>query len=245
MRSIELSFQEYKDSLMAHGTLLEFLYDTQSLLCQKYGLEINDTLRQQLKGPIIALGGFSGVGKDTLGLGLQTLFREFLDMDLPIYGAGSFMRSYARELGYEEANLDEFLNEIKENEEFAKEVDFHIDAATLTDAITKQKGSFIGRMAPFAIGGFGFTIWLRTDLQVIASRLTSDSKRAEFGLSYEEVLRKVQNRDHADRIRLERIYKVNLDDLIRKVDLVLDNTESVIKNTIHQAYTAVITHYNL
>ena len=245
MQSIQLSSQEYRDPIMAHGTLLEFLYDAQTRLCQEHGLVINETLHKQLKGPVIALGGFSGVGKDTLGLGLQTLFHNLLNIDLPIYGAGSFMRSYARELDYPEANLDEFLNEIKENEEFAKEVDFHIDEATLAQAIMKQKGIFIGRMAPFAIGGFGFTIWLRTDLQVIASRLVGDSKRAEFGLSYEEVLRKVQNRDHADRIRLERIYKVNLDDLIRKVDLVLDNTESVIKNTIHQAYNAIVKYYNL
>jgi cytidylate kinase len=208
-------------------------------------LNITEDCRKQVLGPVIAIGGFSGVGKDTLGSGLQKLLREKNKIELPILGAGNIIRTYAKELGYKESELDLFLMKSKSDEDFSRKLDYYIEEKTLTEALEKKHGIFIGRMAPFSIGRWGYTIWMETDLEEIAKRIIHDPLRAEYGLSYEEVLIKVINRDIADKERLERIYGIKLQNYISKVNCLLNNTKNDIPTTIMFAFKKIAQYYEL
>ena len=52
---------------MDNKTLLPFLKTYEIEICQKLGYGASTIL----EGPLITIGGFSGVGKDTLALGLK------------------------------------------------------------------------------------------------------------------------------------------------------------------------------
>lgn len=217
---------------MNNRTLLPFLKTFEKELIK----EFNFTSETILKGPLVSVGGFSGVGKDTLALGLKKRFLEDYKVDVPIFGAGDFVRDYARKSGYSDQKLDEFLHSMKNDEEFARKVDFYVDKQTLRDGLTFQKGIFIGRMAPFALGTWAARIWLFVNPEIRAARLVQDPNRQEFGLSESEILKRMERRDINDKIRLERIYNIKIDKLIQSVEIPIDNSYNTIIQTINNAY---------
>ncbi|MHA2363170.1 MAG: cytidylate kinase-like family protein [Candidatus Hodarchaeales archaeon] len=223
---------------MQSRTLLPFLSGLESKICQRLGLSITS----QIEGPLITIGGFAGVGKDTLALGLQKRFLEDpnFDIELPIFGSGDFMREYSRQMGYADERLDEFLQFIKNDQEKIKEIDFHIDKQTLEKGMLLQKGIFIGRMSPFVLGSWSTMIWVYVKPEERAKRLIKDPNRAEYGLSVEEVLDRMKSRDESDITRLERIYEVDFNTLINSVDIKIDNSLNTIEETIRIAYNEII-----
>ncbi|MHA1991686.1 MAG: hypothetical protein ACW981_11555 [Candidatus Hodarchaeales archaeon] len=230
---------------MKSGTQLPFLYEKEEELCKAQNLKLDDFPYRQLSGPVIAIGGYSGVGKDTLASGLKLLFKKKYRIDLRTIGAGTIMRNIAVDEGFDEAHLDAFLAKLKEDKEFGNEVDRRMEERTLTKAITMKKGIFIGRMAPFAVGGWGFSIWVKTDIEVNASRIISDPHRPEYGMNFEEVLNGLGTRDKEDKARLELNYETSLDNLIEKSDLILDNSNSDIDETLRIAFDATRRFYKL
>ena len=66
---------------MNYYSFLPFLHDYETNLCKD--LHINSP--KDLKGPIIAIGGFSGVGKDTFAINLRDKLRSH-GITLNIYG---------------------------------------------------------------------------------------------------------------------------------------------------------------
>ncbi|MHA1975138.1 MAG: AAA family ATPase [Candidatus Hodarchaeales archaeon] len=195
-------------------------------LLQEYEKEIFDKHLPQIKqrkNPIIAIGGFSGTGKDTVAKFIHDFFQQKFGLSLTISGAGDFVRKIAVQSGFEERNLDEFMKYIKDNQnkDFAQKIDLEIEKHALRQALL-EGGIFIGRMAPFAIGTHGLTIWLEVSSHVIADRISKDPQRSEFGMDTEELITRIKSRDHTDGSRLEEIYKISFRDK-KNFDLVLRN----------------------
>lgn len=224
---------------MEFFTFIPFLHDFEQQLCR----ELHISSPKDLQGPIIAIGGFSGVGKDTLGVSIRERLKS-LGINLKVYGSGQYIREYSRRMGYPDAHLDDFLQAIRNDENFAQEVDHFVDKQTLSEALGRGQGIFIGRMAPFVIGSWGLTIWVSVDPSTRASRLVTDPKRPEYGLSKEEVFERIERRDNNDIARLERIYSINFHDLIKKIDCQLENTHNTIQKSENIAFDSIISKYN-
>jgi len=200
------------------GTFIPRLKDFEKSLLNDNAREIKEN-----SNPIIAIGGFSGTGKDTVALFVKSYFREFHNLSLKIIHAGEFVRKIAVESGWDEKNMDEFMAHIKntQDEDFAQKVDIGIEKHALKTALL-QGGIFVGRMAPFAIGTYGTTIWLEVAAYVIAKRISSDPDRAEFHMDHDALINKIQSRDKTDGERLERIYQISFRDK-KNFDLTLRN----------------------
>ncbi|MHA2306766.1 MAG: cytidylate kinase-like family protein [Candidatus Hodarchaeales archaeon] len=179
--------------------------------------------------PIIAIGGFSGTGKDTVALFIHDFFKVYQNINLKITGAGEFVRKIAVESGWNERNLDEFMEHIQktQNDQFALKVDIEIEKWALKTALL-EGGIFVGRMAPFAIGSNGLTIWLEVAAKVIARRISMDKKRPEFGMDESELIQRITLRDRTDGKRLENIYGISFRDK-KHFDLTLRNEGFSIK----------------
>ncbi len=190
---------------------------------EKQFLEEFSTIINTRTNPIIAIGGFSGTGKDTVAQFIHQYFEQNHKVSLKITGAGDFVRKIAVESGWKERNLDEFMKHIKttQDQEFAKKVDLEIEKYTLKSALLKG-GIFIGRMAPYTIGSNGITIWLEVAARVIANRISHDVNRSEFGMNEEELIQRIKSRDRTDGERLEQIYGISFRDK-KYFDLTLRN----------------------
>ncbi len=200
------------------GTLIPRLKEYEKSLLSEFSQEIHGN-----KTPIIAIGGFSGTGKDTVALIIQKYFETHHHLSLKLIHAGEYIRKIAVESGWDEKNMDEFMEHIKntQDNEFAEKVDLEIEKHALKTALLKG-GIFVGRMAPFAIGTHGTTIWLEVAAQVIVQRITNDPTRSEYRMNEEELIKKIQSRDQTDGDRLERIYHVSFRDK-KHFDLTLRN----------------------
>lgn len=225
---------------MVYYTLIPFLHNYETELCN----DLHISSPNDLKGPLIAIGGFSGVGKDTLAINLRDQLKSH-GINLKIYGSGQHIREYARRMGFSEAHLDDFLEQIKHDENFANEVDHFVDKQTLAEALGRGQGIFIGRMAPFVVGHWGITIWVSVQPETRATRLITDPNRPEYGLSKDEVFRRIQKRDENDIARLERIYNIQLASLINHVDCNLENTHNTIKKSETIALEKILEKYHL
>lgn len=226
---------------MVYNTYLPFLEIHERKVSERLHIKsISD-----IKGPLIAIGGFAGVGKDTLALNLRDRLNAEFGIDLKIYGAGAHIREYARREGFSGGRLDEFLNKIKNDEIFARDVDHFADKQTLSQALGSGRGIFIGRMAPLALGKWAVSIWVSVDPKIRAARLVNDGNRPEYGMSEEEVFSRIEKRDNDDISRLERIYSIslNLSDIEEKIDLLLDNTDNSIEQSTEIAYSIIKSKY--
>jgi cytidylate kinase len=202
------------------GTFIPRLKDFEKSLLNEYKQEIKDR-----NTPIVAIGGFSGTGKDTVALFVKSFFQDHHNLTLKLTHAGEFVRKIAVESGWDEKNMDEFMAHIKntQDEDFAQKVDIGIEKHALKTALL-QGGIFVGRMAPFAIGTYGTTIWLEVAAHVIAKRISNDPDRPEFHMDQDSLIKKIQSRDKTDGERLERIYKISFRDK-KNFDLTLRNEE--------------------
>ena len=220
------------------GTFIPRLKDFEKSLFNDFAQQINENLN-----PIIAIGGFSGTGKDTVALFVKSFFQNNHNLTLKLIHAGEFVRKIAVESGLEEKNLDEFMTHIKntQDEDFAKKVDIGIEKHALKTALL-QGGIFVGRMAPFTIGTHGTTIWLEVAASVIAERISSDPERSEYHMDHEELINKIQSRDKTDGERLERIYEIsfrdkkNFDLTLRNETFNLSQLQSIIEELLIQKY---------
>ena len=200
------------------GTFIPQLRNYEKELLRKFSTKI-----EKRTTPIIAIGGFSGTGKDTVARFVQLYFKENYKISLKIIGSGDFVRKIAIESGWEEKNLDEFMKHIQktQNENFAKKVDIEIEKQALKSALL-EGGIYIGRLAPYAIGTHGITIWLEVAAKVIADRISKDVNRSEFGMNKEELVQRIRSRDKTDGERLEQFYGISFRDK-KKFDLILRN----------------------
>ncbi|MFX1516959.1 MAG: AAA family ATPase [Promethearchaeota archaeon] len=200
------------------GTFIPHLRDYEEEIIREFSTEI-----EKRTTPIIAIGGFSGTGKDTVARFVQLYFKENHKISLKIIGSGDFVRKIAVESGWKEKNLDEFMKHIQktQNEDFARKVDMEIEKQALKNALLKG-GIFIGRLAPYAIGTHGITIWLEVAAKVIAARISHDVNRSEYGMNEEELIQRIRSRDRTDGERLEQFYGISFRDK-KQFDLILRN----------------------
>jgi cytidylate kinase len=200
------------------GTFIPQLQDYEEDLLKKFSTKIKKRTK-----PIIAIGGFSGTGKDTVARFVQLYFQENYKISLKITGSGDFVRKIAIQTGWEEKNLDKFMKHIQttQHEDFAKKIDLEIEKQALKNALL-EGGIFIGRLAPYAIGTHGITIWLEVAAAVIADRISQDKNRSEYGMNKEELIQRIRSRDKTDGERLEQIYGISFRDK-KKFDLILRN----------------------
>ncbi len=223
------------------GTFVPFLRDFEKKL-----LEENTRVINARTTPIIAIGGFSGTGKDTVASFVQQYFERKHQIPLKITGAGDFVRKIAIESGWKERNLDEFMKHIQttQNQEFARKVDIKIEKYALKTALL-EGGIFIGRMAPYAIGSNGITIWLEVAARVIANRISRDTNRSEFGMSEEELIQKIKSRDSTDGRRLEKIYGISFRDkkyfdlTLRNEGYSIEELKEIIEQFLDTKYTII------
>jgi len=216
------------------GTFIPCLLEYENQLFKNY----KDLIRNR-NLPIIAIGGFSGTGKDTVAKFVQEYFQREMGILLKISSAGDFVRKIAKESGYEEKRIDEFMKFIKEtqNQEFAQKVDIEIEKKALKQALLTG-GIFVGRMAPFAIGTHGITIWLEVSARIIAQRLSQDKFRSEYGMNQNELVKRIKSRDETDGMRLEEIYgisfrdKKNFDLVLRNEGFSINELKSIIKKLL-------------
>ncbi len=206
------------------GTYIPALREYESQLYE----EFSSVIKKRTK-PIIAIGGFSGTGKSVTALFIQEYFKKFHNIDLKITEAGDFVRKIAIDSGWKERNLDEFMKHIQltQNEEFAQKVDLEIEKRALKTALL-EGGIFIGRLAPFAIGTNGLTIWLEVGASVIAQRISNDRKRPEYGMDINELIQRIKKRDRTDGERLENIYGISFRDK-KNFNLTLRNEGITVK----------------
>lgn len=200
---------------MAGRTWLGFLESAEKEIAKDLGLETSSQAP-----PIIAIGGFSGVGKDTLADGLIEEFSS-RKVSLEIQSSGRIARELAEKNGYAGDDLEKYLRLVNNSTDFQNQVDRAVELETLVRAL-KSGGIFIGRMAPFAIGDWGVSIWLKTNPMVIAKRLCSDKARPEYGLPVDTIYKKVVERDKLDRRRLEKLYDIEMETMYSRVDLMID-----------------------
>lgn len=200
------------------GTFIPLLQEYEKTIFKKYSDKIASRT-----DPIIAIGGFSGTGKDTVAQFVQSYFKKKFRRNIKITGAGDFVRKIAKDSGWNERNLDEFMKHIQttHDKEFAQKVDLEIEKHALKTALLNG-GIFVGRMAPFAIGTNGLTVWLEVAASVISQRISSDSNRSEYGMDEEELIKRIRSRDRTDGARLERIYGISFRDK-KFFDLTLRN----------------------
>lgn len=205
-------------------TYIPYLKEYEKQLREEFSSIINNRTT-----PIVAIGGFSGTGKDTVAIFIHDFFITTQKVDLKITGAGEFVRKIAVESGWNERNLDEFMKHIQQtqNEQFALKVDFEIEKRALKTALL-EGGIFVGRMAPFAIGSNGLTIWLEVAAKVIAQRISRDKNRPEYGMDEFELIQRIKLRDQTDGKRLEDIYGISFRDK-KHFDLTLRNEGFSIK----------------
>ncbi|MFW9995281.1 MAG: AAA family ATPase [Candidatus Odinarchaeota archaeon] len=185
---------------------------------------------------VVAIGGLSGTGKDTLSNRILERINSDYGIQLQKYNAGDFIRELAVKNGFPPEDLDKFVDKVKDEPGFSRKVDIFIEEQTLTKAI-EGGGIFTGRMAPFTIGNHGFTVFLKADPLVIANRLVNDENRAEYGCQEEQVARKIRKRDKADIERLKRVYSINFEKLLEKVDLVLDTCQLTIEESVEKIFS--------
>lgn len=206
------------------GTYIPCLKEYEKQLREEFSSTINNRTT-----PIVAIGGFSGTGKDTVAIFINNFFKITQKVDLKITGAGEFVRKIAVESGWNERNLDEFMKHIQQtqNEQFALNVDIEIEKRALKAALL-EGGIFVGRMAPFAIGSNGLTIWLEVAAKVIAQRISRDKNRPEYGMDEFELIQRIKLRDQTDGKRLEDIYGISFRDK-KHFDLTLRNEGFSIK----------------
>ena len=99
------------------GTWIPDLFDLEKKLFQKL------TLEKRSPPIIIAIGGFSGTGKDTLSLKLMERIEKDLGIRYEKYNAGDFIRKIAVEEGFPPAELDRFIDKIKDSREYSDNSD--------------------------------------------------------------------------------------------------------------------------
>ncbi|MHA1167811.1 MAG: AAA family ATPase [Candidatus Hodarchaeales archaeon] len=213
------------------GTLIPVLVPLEERL-------INKRAEEGKKKPlIIAIGGFSGTGKDTLSLSLIERIRKEMGIKLNRYNAGDIIRDIAVKEGFAPRDLDKFVDKIKDDRDYSDKIDLKVEKQTLLIALEKG-GVFTGRMAPFTIGGNGFTVFLRADYEIIAQRLSKDKNRDECGCPISKIAEKIRRRDKGDKKRLTRLYGIDFDKLLEKVDIILDSSHHSINESTERIYTA-------
>jgi len=196
-------------------TFLPFLFDYERKLVEKYGIE-------KPLHPVIAISGFSGTGKNTHANLLRERILEEMGIDLEIFDAGKIVREIAVKSGISEDELYKFYKKYKNLEELDKE----IEKETLRKIILKG-GIFVGRMSCFTAGKWGFKIWLTAPLEIIVKRIVSDPHRPEYGMDIEKAKEYIKKRDDIDKQRLEKTYGIKFDELVKKVDLIVENIGDV------------------
>ena len=196
-------------------TFLPFLFEYEKELVKEYGIE-------KPLHPIIAISGFSGTGKNTHANLLRERIAEEMGIELEVFDAGKIVREMAAKSGIGEDELDKFYSKFKKLEELDKE----IEKETLRKMIV-EGGIFVGRMSCFTAGKWGFKVWLTAPLEVIAKRIVSDPHRPEYGMDVKKAKEYIKKRDETDKKRLEKTYGIKFDELIKRVDLVIENTGDI------------------
>lgn len=207
-------------------TLIPLLQDFEKNL-----LKLNPEINKN--SIIIGIGGLSGVGKDEMSKGIASALKSKYNIDIDILGAGSVMRKLASDAGYDQANLDRFLQKIAIDPDYAKEIDIKVEEGTLEIALSGKNVIIHGRMTPFSIGSWGIGIWLTADPRIIAERISKDIRRPECGLAIDEIYTKNVRRDLADMSRLELMYNIDIEKRRNELDINFDTSKYSIEYSIN------------
>jgi len=186
----------------------------------------------QPKHPIIAIGGWSGTGKDTAAYNLQKLLSKD-GVRLDVFVAGDIFRAAARKAGFSERELEKFSASLK-----SEDLDIKVDNELLEQALTKG-GIFVGRLAPAIVGEHGIKIWIETDTKVIAERISNDKERKEYSMPIAELAKRIAERNEVDATRYKKIYGIGPEKLKTKYDLVLNNSKLTKEQAAKKLYDFV------
>jgi len=149
----------------------------------------------KVKNMVIALSGFHGSGKTSLGIEIAKKY------SLRHVSSGMVFRSIAREMGVS-------LNELSLMAEKSPEIDYKIDERLRRIA---KKG---GIVADALLSGWvlkdiaHIKIWLKAPLEVRIKRIASREERP-----YEEVYKETIIREGSEIKRFKKYYNIDLNDL--------------------------------
>ncbi len=188
------------------------------------------------KKPVIAISGLAGTGKGVHAELLQESLRKKLKLSLRIYESGEFLRRVAKQYGYSEANLSEFSALVSKNIKLAEKIDHAIDTKTLEVALG-HGGIFVGKLTFAVIGDWGYKIFLKADQKLIAKRISEDRSRPEYGMSIEEILKRIIERDESDNEQYKRLYNVNYKNLAKKCNFIIETKSK--EKTAHKIFDSV------
>ncbi|GAI96373.1 unnamed protein product, partial [marine sediment metagenome] len=88
----------------------------------------------------------------------------------------------------------------------------------------------------------GLTIWLEVAAEVISTRISQDSSRAEHEMDIKELIQRIKLRDSADRERLEEFYGISFQDkknfnvILRNEGYSLEKLKEKIKNILNENF---------
>lgn len=99
------------------------------------------------RGPLIAIGGWAGTGKDTAAKNLRKLLRKRNGMNLPFKVTGRIMRAEARKAGFDEGEMGKFVKYLSKKGE---DMDIYADKKTMQTALKNGCGIYVGRIAPWS-----------------------------------------------------------------------------------------------
>ncbi len=159
--------------------------------------------KKRKRGIVITVSGLSGAGKTTVAEAIAKA------TGLTYVSAGEIFRKVAEERGIPLVQLVKKRN---------PELDFEVDRRTLEYAM---KGNVVldGRLTGWIAGDWAdFRIWVRCKLQIRAKRVALRDK-----VSFDEAVKRIRMRDHADMRVYKKLYKIDLlDESI--YDLIMDTS---------------------
>jgi len=154
----------------------------------------------------MTISGLPGSGTTTVA----KLLSDELSMEL--ISAGEMFRQIARE---KKLQLEHF-NKLAEN---SADFDRLIDEKQGGEAMKRENVIVEGRLSGFFVPAADLKIWLKAPSEIRARRIA-----AREGITYEEALSAMKDREHSENRRYEKYYGITLDDL-SIYDLVIDSSK--------------------
>ncbi len=153
----------------------------------------------------ITISGLPGSGTTTVAKLLST------ELSMELISAGEMFRQIANE---KKLQLEQFSKLAENNDDF----DRRIDEKQCEEAMKRGNVIVEGRLSRFFVPDADLKIWLKAPVAVRARRIAGRE-----GITYEEALSAMKNRERSEHKRYEKYYGINLDDL-SIYDLVIDSS---------------------
>jgi cytidylate kinase len=168
----------------------------------------------------ITISGLPGSGTTTVA---KLLSKE---LSTELISAGEMFRQIANE---KNLKLEQFSKLAENNDDF----DRQIDEKQREEAMERENVIVEGRLSGFFVPDAGLKIWLKAPLEIRARRIA-----AREGITCEEALSAMKNRERSEHKRYEKYYGIHLNDL-SIYDMVIDSSRWSERDIVEMIKVAV------